>query len=395
MNKILLYQHQSSYNHGCEALVYSISQQIKSIYPDSEIHVTSFFKSHDDAFEFPYVDSFVSNDMWLKRFSYPWLVHQLDKRTFNSKWLQEKVMYCKPCYQEAQWADVCIAIGGDTYCYNKGKEHWPLERKIKKLGKKMMLWGCSIEPGDIPGEMKEHLDLFDVITARDPYTYDALIANNVQAHVVRCADPAFLLEPCPCELPSAWDTGNTIGLNFSPMVMGQLTDKNKVRDGFEALIKHILITGNEKIALISHVRLPFSDDSAELLPLYERYKSTGRVMLIDDINLNARQLKYIISQCKLFIGARTHATIAAYSTGVPTLAIGYSIKARGIAQDLFGTEVGMTVPIKSLTDAQSLIKAYDSLHERRKEISQRLTETMPTYKQKALISSQALLNLIK
>lgn len=395
MKKILLYQHQSSYNHGCEALVYSISQQIKAICPDSEIHVTSFFKSHDDEFDFPYVDTFVSNNMWLKRFSFPWLIHQLDKRTLNSKWLQEKVMYCKPCYQEAKWADVCIAIGGDTYCYNKGKEHWPLERKIKKLGKKMMLWGCSIEPGDIPGEMKEHLDLFDVITARDPYTYDALISNIVKAHIVRCADPAFLLNAEPCNLPDIWEPGNTIGLNFSPMVMGQLTDKEAVRDGFEALIKHILETGNEKIALISHVRLPFSDDSTELTPIYERYKSTGRVMLIDDIHLNARQLKYVISQCKLFIGARTHATIAAYSTGVPTLAIGYSIKARGIALDLFGKEEGMTVPIKSLADGQSLIKAYDSLLNSRIELSKQLNETMPEYKQKALISSQALLNLIK
>ena len=394
MKKILLYQHQSSYNHGCEALVYSISQQIKQVVPDSELRVCSFFKSHDDEYDFPYVDSFVDNKMWLQRYSLPWLIHQLDKRTLNSKWLQEKIMFCKPCYQQAQWADICIAIGGDTYCYNKGKEHWPLERKIKKLGKKMMLWGCSIEPGDIPGEMKEHLDLFDIITARDPFTYDALVANKIKAHIVRCADPAFLLEPCPCELPSAWDAGNTIGLNFSPMVMGQLKNKTAAREGFETLIKHILETGSEKIALISHVRLPFSDDSTELLPLYERYKSTGRVMLIDDISLNARQLKYIISQCKLFIGARTHATIAAYSTGVPTLAIGYSIKARGIAQDLFGTEEGMTVPIKSLSDGKSLISAYDALIGNREKIKQQLNNIMPMYKQKALISSHALLKLI-
>ena len=52
---------------------------------------------------------------------------------------------------------------------------------------------------------------------------------------------------------------------------------------------------------------------------------------------NCRQQKYIISQCAYFIGASTPSTIAAYSTGVPTLVVGYSVKAKGIAKDLFGT----------------------------------------------------------
>ena len=51
-------------------------------------------------------------------------------------------------------------------------------------------------------------------------------------------------------------------------------------------------------------------------------------MIQDD---NCMVIKGYISRCELFIGARTHATIAAYSTGVPTLVLGYSVKARGIA----------------------------------------------------------------
>jgi polysaccharide pyruvyl transferase WcaK-like protein len=51
---------------------------------------------------------------------------------------------------------------------------------------------------------------------------------------------------------------------------------------------------------------------------------------------NACQLKAVISRCAYFIGARTHATIAALSTGVPTTSIAYSIKAKGINKDLFG-----------------------------------------------------------
>ena len=46
----------------------------------------------------------------------------------------------------------------------------------------------------------------------------------------------------------------------------------------------------------------------------------------------------MISQCRLLIAARPHATIAAFSTAVPTLSIAYRVKAKGINRDLFGHE---------------------------------------------------------
>lgn len=395
MKNILIYQHQSSMNHGCEALVYTISEQIKKICPDSKTTVASFYKEDDEKFDFPNVDNIVQNTQWLRRFTFPWLLHQLDKRLFNSSGLQEKFMYCKPCYQQAKEADVCIAIGGDTYCYNKGKEHWPLERKIKRLNKKMMLWGCSIEPEEVEGEMAEHLSNFDVITVRDPISYEALVQGGVKSNIVRCADPAFLLEIQECELPCVWEQGKMIGLNFSPMVMGQLQDKDGPRKAIYGLIEYILENSNEKIVLIPHVRLSFNDDMDELRPIYEAYKDTGRVLLIDDEKLNARQLKYIISNCKLFVGARTHATIAAYSTGVPTLAIGYSVKARGIARDLFGSEEGMVISIKDIGGTDKLIKAYQNIYIKQEQIKESLHDIMPEYQKKALISGEELKELIK
>ena len=51
---------------------------------------------------------------------------------------------------------------------------------------------------------------------------------------------------------------------------------------------------------------------------------------------NAAETKWIISQMTLFAGARTHSTIAALSSGVPTLSFAYSIKAQGINRDIFG-----------------------------------------------------------
>jgi polysaccharide pyruvyl transferase WcaK-like protein len=52
----------------------------------------------------------------------------------------------------------------------------------------------------------------------------------------------------------------------------------------------------------------------------------------------------------LYASCTYHASIAAYSSQVPTLVIAYSVKARGIAQDIFGTEKGYVIPVQNLKE---------------------------------------------
>jgi colanic acid/amylovoran biosynthesis protein len=52
-------------------------------------------------------------------------------------------------------------------------------------------------------------------------------------------------------------------------------------------------------------------------------------------NLTAAQTKHVISQCRLLMATRTHATIAGFSTGIPTASLSCTRKALGINQDLF------------------------------------------------------------
>ena len=393
MKSTLLYQHQSSQNHGCEALVYTISEQIKKVCPEVFLSVASFFKEDDEKFDFPKVDIFIKNKNWLRRYSLPWLIHQFDKRLLNNQKIQEMFMYCRPCFKAAQSADICVAIGGDTYCYNKGKEHWPLERKIRRQNKKMMLWGASIEPKDIQGELADHLSVFDIITVRDPISYLALKDNNVKSKIIRCSDPAFLLPLQSVDIPQEWRSRQIIGLNFSPMMMGNIIDKAAIRNSLLNLVEYIL-RKDFNVLLIPHVRLHFNDDINELFPIYDYFKNTERIFLIDDKTLNARQLKSIISQCELFIGARTHATIAAYSTFVPTLSIGYSVKSRGIAQDLFENPEEMTIPVQDLHTDKIIIEAFDFLLKQKYIIRKHLEKVIPEYSLKAQASGIAFGNLL-
>ena len=68
---------------------------------------------------------------------------------------------------------------------------------------------------------------------------------------------------------------------------------------------------------------------------------------------------------------------------MPTLVVGYSVKARGIARDLFGSEEHYVLPVQALENPEELIQAYDWMMDREQEISQRLRSLMPEYIAKA------------
>ena len=113
--------------------------------------------------------------------------------------------------------------------------------------------------------------------------------------------------------------------------------------------------------------------------LYEKYKRTKRIILLED--QNCEKLKGVISKCRFFIGARTHSTIAAYSSFVPTLVVGYSVKAKGIAKDLFGTYENYVIPVQSFEDENRLLNSIKWLMDNEKEIKEYLENYIPVYKE--------------
>ena len=114
--------------------------------------------------------------------------------------------------------------------------------------------------------------------------------------------------------------------------------------------------------------------------------------MIDDCN--CMELKGYISRCRFFIGARTHATIAAYSSCVPTLVVGYSVKARGIAQDIFGTAENYVIPVQELQKESDLLNKFFWLMRKEDEITDWLESKMPEYCAKALESKDLIRNLL-
>ena len=287
-------------------------------------------------------------------------------------------------------AKVALSVGGDNYCYPGTEIYGWLNREYHRNGMKTVLWGCSVEPDRVP-VIAEDMARYDLIVARESITFEAL--SRVNPNTVLAPDPAFFMQPQACTLDPRMESGNVIGINASPHILKCETDAGMAYENYKQLIAWILEHTDAYVALVPHVVWPSNDDRTVLRRLYEEFGCHERLIPVEDHS--APELKYIISKCRMFVGARTHATIAAYSSGVPTLVVGYSVKARGIARDLFGTEEGYVLPVQSLREPMELTNAFQGMADREEEIREHLNQMLPNYRACAKTAVQAVKALEK
>ena len=57
----------------------------------------------------------------------------------------------------------------------------------------------------------------------------------------------------------------------------------------------------------------------------------------------------------------------------------YSVKARGIAKDIFGTDQNYVLPVQELRSGEELTNAFQWIQEREINIRKHLKETIPNY----------------
>lgn len=383
MKRVSFYYHGGSANHGCEAIVRASAKILNmpatlwSTMPDSDLAygLNDLADIHEDKKQ-------DLTGMKLLRFK----VH---RKLTGSDYLYTRFAH-ESFFSAIQSGDTYLSIGGDNYCY-AGKDilgHY--NQIIHEKGGKTVFWGCSFEPSEMDTATAKDIARYDLITARESISYETLKAVNPNTILV--ADPAFVLDSVELPLPEGWKEGNTIGINASPLIMQCAKDGGVAYEAYCRLIERILDTTDAIIALIPHVVIENSDDRIPLRSLYEKFASTGRVVLVGDHN--CCELKGYISRCRMFIGARTHATIAAYSTCVPTLVLGYSVKSKGIARDIFGTEEHYVLPVQELRDPDELANGFDWLSANEMTVRDHLIKTMPEYKARALLARDAVEELM-
>lgn len=373
--KLVLYPHGGSGNHGCEAIVRSTCKITQA-----DVTLFSASPEEDKKVGLDAICNVQSDHCPISHFSL-----QYFKAVFQTKFYGDTTAYDRihfsPVLKAAKTADYILSIGGDNYCYGVPKFIYLVNKEIRKKGGKTILWGCSVEPDSIKGEMLEDLQGYTHIIARESITYQAMKKKGLKQAIL-IPDPAFQLNRIDLPLPDNFIEGNTVGINVSPMIIGYESNKGVTLQNYIELINYIITQTDMQIALIPHVVWSHNDDRIPLKILYDKFKDTGRICMIKDHT--AEELKGYIARCRILIAARTHASIAAYSEKIPTLVIGYSVKAKGIATDIFGTDKNYVIPVQSLHQKDDLQQAFQYFLYHEKDIQHRLNSVIPEYKQSVM-----------
>jgi len=382
LKDVILCGHTGSYNRGCEAIIKGTAEILKQqdIIP---LLATQALNQDIAAGINEFQDVLTYQPLNGKRLQLfiGRVINRLSRTPYGTEYFHQRAIWRR------LKGNVAMNVGGDTYCYDLPRVSLALNwyTTLKKIPN--ILWACSIEDTAITNVIKEDLERYDLIMPRETLTFQNLIHAGIDRKKLRlCADPAFVLPKQDVDIDQTFFNQPVVGINASPLVMDSCDQQGMVVENFDHMVDYILKETAYNICLIPHV---YSAERLEdLLPLtdiYNRYKRSNRVMLIDKA-YNCEQLKTIISKCSLFVCARTHASIAAYSSLVPTLVLGYSVKSKGIANDLFGTYQNYVISAQQLKRPDELKKGFIWLDENKQNISDTLVRVMPEYKQKALDS---------
>jgi len=407
--KIVLVGNGPYQNRGCEAIVLGTLKILGESLPGVAVENRFFAGSVDvewgagarpgltqDIPEIPLPSVYPA-----PRFSWPWALSKLGlilgPHDFGYLLFQK---FQNSVANEIGTAYAALQIGGDNYSLDYGipLQHAAIDALLTSRGVPVVLWGASVGPfnskRNVEKWMVHHFRKnIGIILVRESKSLEYLQKVGLGARTFLMSDPAFVMEPTkppdslmPHDLPKS-----AIGVNLSPLILKFRDPKGDmecwVKEAAD-LIRALRDNLNAPLFLIPHVTKAGNNDYEFMLKAVRQAGlGEGDVSMISP-NLTASELKWIISHLTLLIAARTHATIAGFSTCVPTISISYSIKSQGLNEQLFGNQ-DLVVPANRLS-SELLLKVARTTIERSDEIHGRLVDIIPSI-QKAAFSGGEIL----
>ena len=352
MKHYLLYGHGGAYNHGSEASVKCTVALLRRVSPGCRITLSSHFPAQDFALGID-ADEIVGRDL---------------NGTTNEVVYAETIRRITP-------DTVCLSVGGDNYCYPNWPRYAAIHYAALERGAKSVLWSCSVEPSMLDDEMLAAFRSHHLIMAREGASFAALRSRGL-GNVVRVSDVAFLLAPQETETPP----GPYVAINLSPLVLRRYPG---TLEAYQRLVDELIEKTPLNVALVPHVEAAADNDCEALARLAGPKERMFRV----PAGLTAAEYKYIIGSAEACVAARTHAAIAAWSSGVPALVLAYSAKARGGAADA-GQEA-WALDAGTL-DGETLRGAFWRLYAERARVRAALAERIPGCKERAAAAAELL-----
>lgn len=398
-------------NRGCEALVRSTVTVLQEVFGSINVLVPSLDKVLDRA---QWQESARFGVEFVDAPSMPWLLSKWGGACRRFPWLQSlphpTASVAESFVGDMRRADAVLSIGGDAYSldYGLGGLYFNLgiAEAAMAIGKPTLLWGASVGPfGSGRRTLRrvvDHLSRLTLVTVRESHSVEYLRSIGIAGNVLQVVDSAFALEPEPIGLHSWWPAKSgdgVLGLNI-----GWLIDNLRRRSGQSegvigeaaAFVQDVIARTRLAVLLVPHVA-PLNGESSNNDEVFNRELVraigglTPRLAEVPG-GLNAAQLKFVISQCRFLIGGRTHATIAAFSSAVPTLSIAYSVKAKGINRDLFGDERYVLETPRVARD--TLWSGLEQLRRDESSIREHYQTVLPSWRERARAGTHRLAEIL-
>lgn len=387
MNILIINAH-SSQNKGDAGIILAMLDSFNKHIPNASIKIKTRFPDIDRLFyENVSVEESVANisvDPKDSKLSKVFSARKLLKLLSGSD---------KRIDPDYEWADVVVSCGGGfllSHRFSTALLQHLVQIKIAFDYKKpVIIYAQSIGPfynSYMQKLSKKILDKVDQIYIRETISKEWLNTigcTNENVHVV--PDAAFSLEPKPSGLVDEILTkakenhkGPIIGLTARDWNFPEMEDKDFRRrsyvESIQEVIKHVEKKYQAKVLLMPQVLgpNPFNDDRLISKEILQDEGITTSGLL--DVDFSPRELKYLYSQVDLFIGTRMHSNIFALSSFVPTIAINYEHKTRGIMEMLDLEE--NVVEINEITPAD-LIAKVDHCWANKEAVRKKLEQNIP------------------
>ena len=304
-------------------------------------------------------------------------------------------------------SDYVLDIGqGDSFADIYGKNRFRLIDRIHVLArffnKSYILLPQTIGPFSdehIKAKAIRSISKSAFVMARDKQSYDYVRKIAPQQENVReYIDIAFFL---PFQRKEFVAGKIHVGLNISALLWnGGYTGNNQfgLKCDYQKtvcqIIDYFLSKPDVMLHLTPHVvgsERHVENDYAVSFDLCEKYHNDRLVLA--PLFLSPVDAKSYISGLDFFMGARMHATIAAFSSGVPVVPMAYSRKFNGLFHDTL--QYNYVVDMKKMTDTETLVSiknAFGNKEKLKEMIEERLNGMVEERKTKLLEDLSKCLN---
>lgn len=311
-------------------------------------------------------------------------------------------------------ASIVIASGGDVFSSDYGglnRHLLPLKLALD-AGVPVVFLAQSIGPFKTKDEADAWVEVAQrskLITVREKLSYNYVTKDlGLDPSLVKhTADPAFLLNPPSREIIAKILSNYGIDQNKPKIAIAPsqgicryaAQDYDKHINVWSQVVQLMIKEFKAQVLIIPHVQEidANNDDRIFATQLLKALNYNPDVRLAG-ADHTASEFKGLIGACDMIVAERMHPAIAGLSSGICTMPVGYSVKAEGIMNDLFGSEAlhnGLLISIQQFLNADVACEAIIQCWNKRHEVANQLNQVLPKVKQAAATNFDMITEILK